>query len=66
MFLSFAYQFKKTANIYFVLIILLRALPWSPVSPLVLIVVLGLIFMFSMIKELVEVSVALSCRIFTE
>ena len=51
---SLLYQFKRAANIYFLMITILTFLPFSPKSPWSMAGTFGTVLIFSMLKELWE------------
>jgi magnesium-transporting ATPase (P-type) len=52
--LSFLYQFTRVANVYFLIISILTALPFSPKSPGSMIGTFAAVLIFTMFKELFE------------
>jgi len=53
-FLSLLYQFKRAANIYFLVISILTCMPFSPKNPASMIGTFAGILVFTMFKELYE------------
>jgi len=53
--LSLLFQFKRAANVYFLLISILTTLPFSPKSPASMIGTFAIVLIFTMFKELYEV-----------
>lgn len=47
-------NFKRMANIYFLLMTVIAFMPWSPITPIVQILPLTFVIAISMIKELIE------------
>jgi magnesium-transporting ATPase (P-type) len=52
--LSLLFQFKRAANVYFLLISVLTCLPFSPKNPTSMIGTFAIVLIFTMFKELYE------------
>ena len=52
--LSLFYQFKRAANVYFLIITVLTTLPFSPKKPASMIGTFSLVLIFTMLKEAYE------------
>ena len=52
--LSLLYQFKRAANVYFLVITILTTLPFSPKRPASMIGTFSLVLIFTMLKEAYE------------
>jgi phospholipid-transporting ATPase len=52
--LSLIYQFKRSANIYFLIISILTVMPFSPKTPASMIGTFAAVLVFTMLKEAYE------------
>lgn len=52
--LTILQNFKRVANIYFLLMTVVSFMPWSPITPIVQVLPLVFVIAISMIKELIE------------
>lgn len=52
--LSLIYQFKRAANVYFLVITILTTMPFSPKRPASMIGTFSLVLIFTMLKEAYE------------